>query len=75
MILSRNTSIFIILFVLECVFGAARPNQVDIDSGKVLKELSKTAFSNAMKRLEHSGSKACNQRNVKVFREWYCILK
>jgi hypothetical protein len=73
--LSSRNAIFIILFVLECVCGAARPNQVDIDSGKVLKELSKTAFNNAMKRLEHSGSKACNKRNVKVFREWYCTLK
>jgi tyrosinase len=48
---------------------SAAYSQADIDSGKVLAELSKTAFDNAMKRLD-PGTPECNKDNVKIFREW-----
>jgi tyrosinase len=44
--------------------------QADVDSGKVLKELSKKAYDNAMKRLEKNSTPQCNKRNVRVFKEW-----
>lgn len=42
----------------------------DVDSGKVLKDLSKKAFDNAWKRLEKTGTPECNVKNVKIFKEW-----
>ncbi|KAI0096307.1 Di-copper centre-containing protein [Hypoxylon sp. NC0597] len=48
--------------------GADYP-QADIDSGKVLQELSKTAKENALTRLEKSSS-TCTKENVRVRKEW-----
>ncbi|KAK3935751.1 hypothetical protein QBC46DRAFT_421335 [Diplogelasinospora grovesii] len=47
----------------------AEYTQADIDSGKVLANLSKTAYENAMSRLGSSTS-GCNKANVKVRKEW-----
>lgn len=49
--------------------------QDDIDSGKVLKQLSKQAFENAMKRLEDEGTPECNKDNVKIHKEWYETIR
>lgn len=43
----------------------------DVDSGKVLSDLSKKAFDNAMKRLEETGTPECNVDNVRIHKEWY----
>lgn len=48
--------------------GADYP-QADIDSGKVLQELSKTARENALARLGKSSS-TCTKENVRVRKEW-----
>ena len=44
--------------------------QADIDSGKVLQQLSKTAYDAAWGRLPASGA-GCTKANVKVRVEWY----
>lgn len=51
---------------------AADYSQEDIDSGKVLTELSKTAYDNAMARLSaETSTSGCNKDNVHVRKEWY----
>ncbi|KAL0930469.1 tyrosinase central domain-containing protein [Colletotrichum truncatum] len=50
---------------------AADYSQEDIDSGKVLAELSKTAYANAMARLSaETSTSGCTKDNVHVRREW-----
>jgi hypothetical protein len=59
------------------VLGAvvAQYSQIDIDSGKVLRDLSKKAYDNAMKRLaERPSSAKCNKNNVKVYQEWWVLI-
>ncbi|KAI1842959.1 hypothetical protein JX266_010812 [Neoarthrinium moseri] len=52
----------------EHAAGAPYP-QSDIDSGKVLANLSQTAYNNAMSRLAISTG-TCTKENVKVRKEW-----
>lgn len=50
---------------------AADYSQEDIDSGKVLAELSKTAYDNAMARLSaETSTSGCTKDNVHVRKEW-----
>ncbi|KAI1375351.1 Di-copper centre-containing protein [Hypoxylon crocopeplum] len=42
----------------------------DIESGKALQQLSKTAYDNAIARLEASPSSTCTKENVRVRKEW-----
>ncbi|KAI0839162.1 Di-copper centre-containing protein [Hypoxylon sp. FL0890] len=49
--------------------GADYP-QADIDSGKVLQELGKTAKETALARLESSTNSKCTKENVRVRKEW-----
>jgi hypothetical protein len=42
----------------------------DIDSGKVLAALGKTAYDNALSRIA-SGKSNCTSKNVQVRKEWY----
>jgi hypothetical protein len=44
--------------------------QDEVNSGKVLEDLSKQAFDNAWTRLEQNGTPECNVDNVKIYREW-----
>ncbi|KAK8093860.1 hypothetical protein PG997_000545 [Apiospora hydei] len=44
-------------------------SQADIDSGKALTDYSKTAFDNAMARLDKSDT-GCTKDNVKIRKEW-----
>lgn len=50
-------------------FAAQEVSQADVESGKALADYSKTAFDNAMKRLDQSDS-ACTKDNVKIRKEW-----
>ncbi|KAI9149917.1 Tyrosinase P [Paramyrothecium foliicola] len=61
---------WLLLLVFGGVLGAAPYPQKDIDSGKVLAELSKKAYNNAWSRLERSGTRSCNKNNVRIFKEW-----
>lgn len=49
-------------------------SQADIDSGKAIQQMSKTAFDNAMKRLPASGP-GCTKENVRIRKEWYVLSR
>lgn len=48
--------------------------QDDVNSGKVLEDLSKQAFDNAWTRLEQNGTPECNVDNVKIYKEWLDVI-
>ncbi|KAL7620655.1 hypothetical protein AAE478_009650 [Parahypoxylon ruwenzoriense] len=50
-------------------FGDDFP-QEDINSGKALQQISKTAYDAALARLEASPSSTCTKENVRVRKEW-----
>lgn len=50
--------------------GADYP-QEDINSGKALQQMSKTAYDTALARLDGSGK--CTKENVRVRKEWYVV--
>jgi hypothetical protein len=71
MALIRRFSLFALL--LASLLGLAvgqTYSQSDIDSGKALQQMGKSAYDIALKRLEASPSANCTKDTVHVRKEW-----